>query len=88
MHNLQIDSRGESVDKKIARLDQELVKYRDQMKKMRDGPSKVILCLSCYYKLLSHLLLVFMALATAFPTPILFEPNATLFTFDWAVCLN
>lgn len=35
-----IDSRGESVDKKIARLDQELSKYRDQMKKMRDGPSK------------------------------------------------
>jgi len=29
------------VDKKIARLDQELAKYRDQMKKMRDGPSKV-----------------------------------------------
>jgi len=38
---VQIDSRGESVDKKIARLDQELAKYRDQMKKMRDGPSKV-----------------------------------------------
>jgi len=38
---LQIDSRGESVDKKIARLDQELAKYRDQMKKMKDGPSKV-----------------------------------------------
>lgn len=35
-----IDSRGESVDKKIARLDQELNKYREQMKKMRDGPSK------------------------------------------------
>jgi len=41
-HWLQIDSRGESVDKKIARLDQELAKYRDQMKKMRDGPSKVV----------------------------------------------
>jgi charged multivesicular body protein 5 len=35
-----IDSRGESIDKKIARLDQELGKYREQMKKMRDGPSK------------------------------------------------
>nr|KAG5698720.1 hypothetical protein BaRGS_008494 [Batillaria attramentaria] len=35
-----IDSRGESIDKKIARLDQELNKYREQMKKMRDGPSK------------------------------------------------
>lgn len=39
---LQIDSRGESIDKKISRLDVELGKYRDQMKKMRDGPSKVI----------------------------------------------
>ena len=28
-----IDSRGESVEKKIARLDQELAKYSDQMKK-------------------------------------------------------
>lgn len=44
--DVQIDSRGESVDKKIARLDQELAKYRDQMKKMRDGPSKVKLFLS------------------------------------------
>lgn len=35
-----IDSRGESIDKKIARLDAELGKYRDQMKKMREGPSK------------------------------------------------
>lgn len=37
----QIDSRGESIDKKISRLDQELAKYKDQMKKMRDGPAKV-----------------------------------------------
>ncbi|KPP65008.1 charged multivesicular body protein 5-like [Scleropages formosus] len=36
----QVDSRVESVDKKIARLDAELVKYKDQMKKMREGPSK------------------------------------------------
>lgn len=35
-----IDSRGESVDKKIARLDQELAKYSEQMKKMREGPAK------------------------------------------------
>jgi charged multivesicular body protein 5 len=35
-----IDSRGESIDKKIARLDQELAKYKDQMKKMREGPAK------------------------------------------------
>uniref|UniRef100_A0A3Q3W8Z3 Charged multivesicular body protein 5 n=1 Tax=Mola mola TaxID=94237 RepID=A0A3Q3W8Z3_MOLML len=35
-----VDSRTESVEKKIARLDAELMKYKDQMKKMRDGPSK------------------------------------------------
>ncbi|XP_028290173.1 charged multivesicular body protein 5 [Gouania willdenowi] len=35
-----VDSRAESVDKKISRLEAELVKYKDQMKKMRDGPSK------------------------------------------------
>ena len=32
--------RGDSVDKKIAKLDAELAKYKDQMKKMRDGPAK------------------------------------------------
>jgi len=35
-----VDSRGESVEKKIAKLELELKKYREQMKKMRDGPSK------------------------------------------------
>jgi len=35
-----VDSRGESIDKKVARLDGELVKYKDQMKKMREGPAK------------------------------------------------
>ncbi|XP_060592127.1 charged multivesicular body protein 5-like isoform X2 [Ruditapes philippinarum] len=35
-----IDSRGESIDKKIARLDAELKKYKDQMAKMRNGPAK------------------------------------------------
>lgn len=35
-----VDSRAESVDKKIARLDGELKKYKDQMKKMREGPAK------------------------------------------------
>ncbi|KAL3985394.1 Charged multivesicular body protein 5 [Acanthocheilonema viteae] len=35
-----IDSRTESIEKKIARLDGELVKYKDQMKKMREGPGK------------------------------------------------
>uniref|UniRef100_A0A0N5AP19 Charged multivesicular body protein 5 n=1 Tax=Syphacia muris TaxID=451379 RepID=A0A0N5AP19_9BILA len=35
-----IDSRGESIEKKIAKLDAELVKYKDEMKKMREGPGK------------------------------------------------
>ncbi|XP_048867784.1 charged multivesicular body protein 5 [Brienomyrus brachyistius] len=35
-----VDSRAESIDKKISRLDAELFKYKEQMKKMRDGPSK------------------------------------------------
>lgn len=38
----QVDARSESIEKKISRLDAELMKYKDQMKKMRDGPSKVI----------------------------------------------
>jgi len=35
-----VDSRGESIDKKIGRLDVELGKYKEQMKKMREGPAK------------------------------------------------
>lgn len=35
-----VDSRAESIEKKIGKLELELKKYRDQMKKMRDGPSK------------------------------------------------
>ncbi|XP_068716509.1 charged multivesicular body protein 5-like [Montipora capricornis] len=35
-----VDSRGESIEKKIGKLDADLMKYKDQMKKMRDGPSK------------------------------------------------
>merc|ERR1712113_1258000 len=35
-----VDSRAESMDKKIGRLDAELKKYREQMSKMRDGPAK------------------------------------------------
>uniref|UniRef100_A0A8D2HJK1 Charged multivesicular body protein 5 n=1 Tax=Urocitellus parryii TaxID=9999 RepID=A0A8D2HJK1_UROPR len=34
-----VDSRGESIDK-ISRLEAELVKYKDQIKKMREGPAK------------------------------------------------
>merc|ERR1711879_942360 len=35
-----IDGRVDTVDKKIARLDAELLKYKQQMAKMRPGPSK------------------------------------------------
>lgn len=34
------DGRAESVEKKISKLDAELKKYGDQMKKMREGPAK------------------------------------------------
>ena len=46
-----VDSRGESVEKKIAKLELELKKYREQMKKMRDGPSKVgaLICSEAWY---------------------------------------
>ncbi|KAJ8035869.1 Charged multivesicular body protein 5 [Holothuria leucospilota] len=37
-----VDSRSESIEKKISKLDVELKKYKDQMKKMREGPSKNI----------------------------------------------
>ncbi|KAH7640370.1 vacuolar protein sorting 60 [Dermatophagoides farinae] len=35
-----VDSRTESIDKKIQKLEADLVKYKDQMKKMREGPAK------------------------------------------------
>ncbi|KAI3382379.1 hypothetical protein SNEBB_001755 [Seison nebaliae] len=35
-----IDGRAETVEKKIAMLDKELMKYSDQMKKLPNGPSK------------------------------------------------
>lgn len=35
-----VDSRGESIEKKIAKLDAELVKLKNQMSKMKDGPTK------------------------------------------------
>ncbi|KAF9937626.1 Charged multivesicular body protein 5 [Mortierella antarctica] len=34
------DSRVDAVEVKIRKLDAELIKYKDQMKKMRDGPAK------------------------------------------------
>lgn len=36
----QVDSRAESAEKKISRLDAELKKYKEQMAKMREGPAK------------------------------------------------
>merc|ERR1712168_19839 len=35
-----VDDRASSVQKKISMLDKEILKYKEQMKKMRDGPSK------------------------------------------------
>merc|ERR1711942_238974 len=35
-----VDSRADSIEKKVGALDKELVKYKDQMKKMREGPGK------------------------------------------------
>lgn len=35
-----MDSRAENIEQKIAKLDAELKKYKDQMMKMREGPSK------------------------------------------------
>lgn len=35
-----MDSRAETVEKKIQRLEVELKKYKDQMAKMREGPAK------------------------------------------------
>ncbi|CAI8057536.1 Charged multivesicular body protein 5 [Geodia barretti] len=35
-----VDSRSESIEKKISKLDLELKKYKDQMAKMRNGPAK------------------------------------------------
>lgn len=56
---LQVDSRGESIDKKISRLEVELVKYKDQMKKMREGPAKVrLFFLFKYFYFSSNLLLI------------------------------
>ena len=37
---MNIDSREDSIQKKVNMLDKELLKYKEQMKKMRDRPSK------------------------------------------------
>ena len=36
----KVDERGDNIEKKIAKLDLELKKYKDQMAKMREGPAK------------------------------------------------
>ena len=38
---LQMDNRVDSVEVKVKRLDAELIKYKDQMSRMREGPAKV-----------------------------------------------
>lgn len=35
-----IEKRGEAIDQRVAKLDAELLKYKQQMSKMRDGPAK------------------------------------------------
>ncbi len=37
-----VDSRAESIEKKVARLDNELKKYKEQMSKMREGKNKAL----------------------------------------------
>lgn len=37
---LQINKRGESVDEKIKKLDAELTRYKEQLKKTRPGPAQ------------------------------------------------
>lgn len=37
---MQVDERGDNIEKKISKLDIELKKYKDQMGKMREGPAK------------------------------------------------
>jgi len=37
---LQMEKRGGEVDGKIAKLDEELLRYKQQMAKMRPGPAK------------------------------------------------
>ena len=38
--NFKVGDRTDSVDKKISKLEADLVKYKNQMKKMRNGPAK------------------------------------------------
>lgn len=37
----QLDTRGGSIDEKLKRLDTELLKHREALKKMREGPGLV-----------------------------------------------
>lgn len=39
LYYVQITKRGDGVDEKIQKLDAELARYRDQMKKTRPGPA-------------------------------------------------
>src|SRR5438105_3520354 len=36
----QVNERGETVDEKIKKLDEELARYKDQIRKTRPGPSQ------------------------------------------------
>lgn len=41
---VKTDVRVDAVEVKVRKLDAELTRYRDQLKKMRDGPAKVTYC--------------------------------------------
>lgn len=36
-----MDGRADSIDKKLAKIDAELIKYKEQLKKMNEGAAKV-----------------------------------------------
>lgn len=40
IYHFQVDSRAEGIEQKVAKLDAELRKYKEQMSKMREGPGK------------------------------------------------
>lgn len=47
------DGRIETAEQKVKKLDVELTKFRDQMKRMKDGPGKVRM--SCFHSSLALL---------------------------------
>lgn len=44
LRNPQSDARAASIEIKVKKLDADLMRYKEQMSKMRDGPGKVRRC--------------------------------------------